>query len=209
MDKREFPWQPPEADDLEHVARLARTLEATPAHAERIHYVAGTDMQTPNGIRFTQDGELRLTTLDRPEGDGLALWEESIPGYAQAWVLPDLEHGSLFDCSKYFPLYEDLQKYVFDAGQAAGAGDQAGTVLYSRGLFAAMLAARSGAPLIPVGLEGTARAWPHGRRFPRPRPVTVRFHPPIRSDAPSREEKLAELSAEIERFLERFDHEEP
>ena len=42
-----------------------------------------------------------------------------------------------------FPLYEDLQKYVFDAGKAAGAGDQAGTVLYSRGLFAAMLAAEA------------------------------------------------------------------
>ncbi len=38
-----------------------------------------------------------------------------------------------------YPLYEDLQKYVVDAGKAAGAGDQLGTVLYNRGLYTAML----------------------------------------------------------------------
>ncbi len=39
-----------------------------------------------------------------------------------------------------FPIYADLQTHVYDAGLAAGAGDQAGTVLYNRGLYAAMLA---------------------------------------------------------------------
>lgn len=39
-----------------------------------------------------------------------------------------------------YPVYADLQQYVFDAGLSAGAGDQHGTVLYSRGLYAAMLA---------------------------------------------------------------------
>jgi branched-chain amino acid transport system substrate-binding protein len=39
-----------------------------------------------------------------------------------------------------YPLYADLQKYVKDTGKAAGAGDQMGTVLYNRGLYAAMLA---------------------------------------------------------------------
>ncbi|AAV96518.1 ABC transporter substrate-binding protein [Ruegeria pomeroyi] len=42
-----------------------------------------------------------------------------------------------------FPLFDDLQKYVIDAGKAAGAGDQVGTVLYNRGLYAAMLAAEA------------------------------------------------------------------
>ncbi|EEX09119.1 transcriptional regulator, Fis family [Ruegeria lacuscaerulensis ITI-1157] len=42
-----------------------------------------------------------------------------------------------------FPLYDDLKKYVVDAGKAAGAGDQVGTVLYNRGLYAAMLAAEA------------------------------------------------------------------
>ena len=39
-----------------------------------------------------------------------------------------------------FPIYADLKKHVFDAGKAAGAGDQGGTVLYNRGMYAAMLA---------------------------------------------------------------------
>ncbi|MFN3147025.1 MAG: ABC transporter substrate-binding protein [Paracoccaceae bacterium] len=38
------------------------------------------------------------------------------------------------------PIYEDLKTYVYDKGLAAGAGDQAGSVLYNRGLYAAMLA---------------------------------------------------------------------
>ncbi|MYM55676.1 ABC transporter substrate-binding protein [Thalassovita mangrovi] len=42
-----------------------------------------------------------------------------------------------------YPLYEDIQDYVVDAGLAAGAGDQIGTVLYNRGLYAAMLAAEA------------------------------------------------------------------
>ena len=39
-----------------------------------------------------------------------------------------------------YPLYDDLKKHVYDAGKAAGAGDQAGTILYNRGMYAAMLA---------------------------------------------------------------------
>ncbi len=42
-----------------------------------------------------------------------------------------------------FPVFADIQKYVVDAGNAAGAGDQIGTVLYNRGLYAAMLAAEA------------------------------------------------------------------
>ena len=42
-----------------------------------------------------------------------------------------------------FPLYDDLRKHVVDAGKAAGAGDQLGTALYNRGMYAAMLAAEA------------------------------------------------------------------
>jgi branched-chain amino acid transport system substrate-binding protein len=42
-----------------------------------------------------------------------------------------------------YPLYADLKTHVYDAGKAAGAGDQSGTVLYNRGLYAAMLAAEA------------------------------------------------------------------
>ncbi|MCC5972238.1 MAG: ABC transporter substrate-binding protein [Pararhodobacter sp.] len=39
-----------------------------------------------------------------------------------------------------YPIYDDMQQYVIDPGLTAGAGDQIGTVLYSRGMYAAMLA---------------------------------------------------------------------
>ena len=39
-----------------------------------------------------------------------------------------------------YPVFADIQKYVVDAGKAAGAGDQIGSAVYSRGLYAAMLA---------------------------------------------------------------------
>ncbi len=42
-----------------------------------------------------------------------------------------------------YPIYDDLKQYVYDAGKAAGAGDQSGTVLYNRGLYAAMLVAEA------------------------------------------------------------------
>jgi branched-chain amino acid transport system substrate-binding protein len=42
-----------------------------------------------------------------------------------------------------YPLYADIEQYVKGPGKAAGAGDQIGTVLYNRGLYAAMLAAEA------------------------------------------------------------------
>jgi len=42
-----------------------------------------------------------------------------------------------------FPVFDDIQKHVVDAGKAAGAGDQIGNVLYNRGMYAAMLAAEA------------------------------------------------------------------
>jgi len=63
----------------------------------------------------------------RPVGDGA-------DGYTALTM-----HGTGTD----YPVYADLQQYVIDAGLAAGAGDQVGTVLYSRGMYAAMLAAEA------------------------------------------------------------------
>ncbi len=45
-------------------------------------------------------------------------------------------HGTGTD----YPLYDDLKKYVLDAGKAAGDGSHAGEVLYSRGMYSAVLA---------------------------------------------------------------------
>ncbi len=64
-------------------------------------------------------------------------------------VLPvgDGAHGykalALTSPGSDFKVYEDLKKYVYDAGKAAGNGDQMGTVLYNRGLYAAVLAAEA------------------------------------------------------------------
>ena len=65
---------------------------------------------------------------------------------AEADVIPagDAANGykalTMNGVGKDFAIYEDLQKYVFDAGKAAGSGDQAGTVLYSRTIYAGFLA---------------------------------------------------------------------
>ncbi len=57
-----------------------------------------------------------------------------------------------------FPLFADIQKYVIDPGKNAGAGDQVGTVLYNRGVYAAMLAAE--AAKTAQGIHGTADITP-------------------------------------------------
>lgn len=59
---------------------------------------------------------------------------------------------------KDFPVFADIRKYVVDAGKAAGAGDQIGTVLYNRGLYAAMLAAE--AAKTAQGIHGVAQITP-------------------------------------------------
>jgi branched-chain amino acid transport system substrate-binding protein len=44
-----------------------------------------------------------------------------------------------------FPIYQDLKKYLVDNGKTAGDGSSLGTVLYNRGLYAAMLASEAAA----------------------------------------------------------------
>lgn len=44
---------------------------------------------------------------------------------------------------------------------------------------AGMLAVLSGAPVVPVHVSGSGRAWPRGRKLPRPARVSVRFGTPL------------------------------
>jgi 1-acyl-sn-glycerol-3-phosphate acyltransferase len=44
---------------------------------------------------------------------------------------------------------------------------------------AGMIALMSGAPVVPVYVSGSGRAWPRGRRLPRRGAVTVVFGPPV------------------------------
>ncbi|QIE57546.1 ABC transporter substrate-binding protein [Pikeienuella piscinae] len=47
---------------------------------------------------------------------------------------------AFFGTGDDWPIFDDIRKYVVDAGKAAGAGDNIGSVGYNRGLYAAMLA---------------------------------------------------------------------
>ena len=62
---------------------------------------------------------------------------------------------------------------------------------------AAMLAARAGAPIIPIAIHGTAEALPVSRLVPRRRPITVRIGTPIRPASHQREdlERASEAAA--------------
>jgi 1-acyl-sn-glycerol-3-phosphate acyltransferase len=70
----------------------------------------------------------------------------------------------------------------------------------------ALLALRSGAPILPVGLAGTERTWPVGARLPRfGTTVTVRFGPLYRPAAadPS-EERRGAREASTEELMRRI-----
>jgi 1-acyl-sn-glycerol-3-phosphate acyltransferase len=67
---------------------------------------------------------------------------------------------------------------------------------------ASFLAARTGAPIIPVGIAGTDRAMPKGAKFPRPAKVRLVIGPPIaapRSDGTTRvpRSQVAATTAEL------------
>lgn len=53
-----------------------------------------------------------------------------------------------------FPMFDDMQEYVVDAGLASGTGEHVGTVLYNRGMYGAMLAAE--AVKVAQAMHGTA-----------------------------------------------------
>jgi 1-acyl-sn-glycerol-3-phosphate acyltransferase len=48
---------------------------------------------------------------------------------------------------------------------------------------AGMLAVLSGAPVVPLYIRGSGRAWPRGRKFFRPARVVIAFGPPMRFEA--------------------------
>ncbi|MDT8342893.1 MAG: ABC transporter substrate-binding protein [Thermohalobaculum sp.] len=79
-------------------------------------------------------------------------------------VLPagEAAHGykavSMHGVGDGFPVYADLKKFVYDKGLSAGAGDQHGSVLYNRGMQAAMLAVE--AAKTAQAIHGTAQITP-------------------------------------------------
>lgn len=66
---------------------------------------------------------------------------------------------------------------------------------------AALLAVRAGAPVIPMAIQGSAKAWPHGRLFPAPARVSVRIGWPIHPPSGVGADAVREMLARIEGFL--------
>ena len=89
-------------------------------------------IQEAANIRFPMDKFIGIW-WSGSENDVLPVGD-SADGYkALALTSPGMDYG----------VYADLKKYVYDAGLASGSGNQAGTVLYNRALYAAMLAAEA------------------------------------------------------------------
>jgi 1-acyl-sn-glycerol-3-phosphate acyltransferase len=62
------------------------------------------------------------------------------------------------------------------------------------------LAARSGAAILPVAIEGAFRAWPRWQRFPRPGTIHIRYGVPLGPDEIAGRPERA-VAAEVERRL--------
>lgn len=60
----------------------------------------------------------------------------------------------------------------------------------------ALLARRSGVPVVPVAVEGTFRCWPRSRRFPRPGRIRVVYGEPVTYDG-DRAGILADLETRL------------
>jgi 1-acyl-sn-glycerol-3-phosphate acyltransferase len=66
---------------------------------------------------------------------------------------------------------------------------------------AALLAMHTGVPVVPVYVHGSGRAWPRGRRLPRPAKVMVTFGPPLRFPRASGTERKAQYEAAGRRMM--------
>lgn len=69
----------------------------------------------------------------------------------------------------------------------------------------AFLALRANVPVVPVGIAGTEKAWPAGKKFPRFVPVTIRIGAPVEPEqfSGTRKERMEAMTARImERIAE-------
>jgi 1-acyl-sn-glycerol-3-phosphate acyltransferase len=66
---------------------------------------------------------------------------------------------------------------------------------------AALLAMHSGVPVVPVYVSGSGRAWPRGRRLPRPAKVRVTFGAPLRFVPAAGAERKEQYQAASRRMM--------
>jgi len=67
---------------------------------------------------------------------------------------------------------------------------------------AALLAVHTGAPVVAIRIEGSARAWPHGRKWPGPARVRVSICPPVLPPKTRSRQAVSVMAARIEALLE-------
>lgn len=68
----------------------------------------------------------------------------------------------------------------------------------------AFIAMRAGVPVVPVGISGTEKVWPQGRRLPRFPRITVYFGEPLRPEQfeqAHRKERVEAMTAEVMRRI--------
>jgi len=73
---------------------------------------------------------------------------------------------------------------------------------------AALLAVRAGVPVVPMFIQGSSLAWPHGRRYPSPAPVSVRVGTAIEPPEPNGREGVAVMVQRIQEAWDRLACEE-
>jgi 1-acyl-sn-glycerol-3-phosphate acyltransferase len=66
---------------------------------------------------------------------------------------------------------------------------------------AALLAMHGGIPVVPAYVSGSGRAWPRGRRLPRPAKVMVTFGAPLRFEPPAGAERKKQYEAASRRMM--------
>ena len=87
-------------------------------------------------------------------------------------------------------LAEGKALLVFPEGTRGDEGD-----LREPKAGAALLAVQSGATVVPAYVRGSGRAWPRGRRLPRPVKVVVTFGTPLRFLRPTGADRKAHYEA--------------
>ncbi|MFW8593588.1 ABC transporter substrate-binding protein [Cribrihabitans neustonicus] len=107
---------------------------------ERPDYVVMWGWGVMNQVAIQEAANIRF-----PMENFIGVWwsgaeHDVMPAGAQA---DGYKAVTFHNVGRDFPVFDDIQKYVVDAGKAAGAGDQVGNVLYNRGMYAAMLAAEA------------------------------------------------------------------
>jgi len=66
---------------------------------------------------------------------------------------------------------------------------------------AALLAMQTGVPVVPAYVHGSGRAWPRGRRLPRPAKVVVTFGPPLTFERAAGADRKAQYEAASRRMM--------